>query len=236
MQRLEHESLPRRVADQIQSRIIEEHMVEGDRLPTEPALMALFGVSRTVVREAAALLTSRGLVEVRPRRGMTVRAPDGSGVAESLAAQLQLSRVSLDQLLEVRLTLESAMAQIAAVNRTEDDLGRLDENLTHMADLKTDRATTINLDISFHEAVADATHNPFFQMVIRPINDLLRTLYIDKVGYMSLRDTTVIEHRAIVDAIRASSPDEAVAATRTHLSRVSESVRDMISKSGGQWS
>ncbi len=211
-------------------------MVEGDRLPTEPALMALFGVSRTVVREAAALLTSRGLVEVRPRRGMTVRAPDGSGVAESLAAQLQLSRVSLDQLLEVRLTLESAMAQIAAVNRTEDDLGRLDENLTHMADLKTDRATTINLDISFHEAVADATHNPFFQMVIRPINDLLRTLYIDKVGYMSLRDTTVIEHRAIVDAIRASSPDEAVAATRTHLSRVSESVRDMISKSGGQWS
>ena len=104
MQKLEHESLPRRVADRLQSQIIEKRMGEGDRLPTEPELMALFGVSRTVVREAAALLVSRGLVDVKPRRGMTVRAPDGSGVAESLAAQLQMSRVSLDQLLEVRLT------------------------------------------------------------------------------------------------------------------------------------
>lgn len=233
MHKLEHESLPRRVADRLQSQIIEKRMGEGDRLPTEPELMALFGVSRTVVREAAALLVSRGLVDVKPRRGMTVRAPDGSGVAESLAAQLQMSRVSLDQLLEVRLTLESSMAQIAAANRTDGDLDRLDDNLALMADPATDREATVNLDIAFHEAIADATHNPFFQIVIRPINDLLRALYIDKVGYMSLRGTTVDEHRAIVEAIRESRPDEAVAATRAHLERVGESVRGMIASSGG---
>lgn len=233
MNKIEQESLPKKVADRLQAQIIDDRLEAGARLPTEPELMEQYGVSRTVVREAAALLVSRGLVEVRPRRGMTVREPDGTGVAESLAAQLQMSRVSLPQLLEVRLTLETAMARIAASNRTEEDIARLEANIAEMAAPNADRNNTIHLDIAFHEALAEATHNPFFLMVSRPINDLLRVLYIDKVGYMSLRDTTIAEHRAIVDAIRASDSVAADQATVQHLSRVGDSVKTMIASSGG---
>ena len=67
--------LPLWLADQV-----EEHMLEGDylvdaQLPTESALAARYGVSRQVVREAARLLEDRGLVNIRPGRGMTVAAP-----------------------------------------------------------------------------------------------------------------------------------------------------------------
>tara|TARA_B100001057_G_scaffold206276_1_gene207027 strand:+ start:6201 stop:6902 length:702 start_codon:yes stop_codon:yes gene_type:complete len=227
--KLTHSSLPKRLADSIQAQIISKDMGEGERLPTEPELMKSFGVSRTVVREAAALLMSRGIVEVRPRRGMTVKAPDGSGFAESLVAQLQMSRVSLDQLLEVRLMLESSMARIAAVNRTEDDLRLLDKNLSEMSS-SVDRDHTIELDLAFHEAIAAATHNPFFIMVARPINDLLRLLYHDKLGYMSLRETTVFEHRQIVESVRKKNRSGAEECTRKHLVRVANSFHKLIAE------
>ena len=68
MQKLDHSSLPKRLANSIQAQIINAGMCEGEKLPTEPELMKSFGVSRTVVREAAALLISRGLVGVVLRK------------------------------------------------------------------------------------------------------------------------------------------------------------------------
>lgn len=228
---IENERLSRTVADRLQTRIIDQQLKVGMKLPTEPELMKDFGVSRTVVREAAALLVSRGIVEVRPRRGMTVRAPDGHGVAESLIAQLQMNNVSLPQLLQVRLTLECAIASLAAAERTEEDLQKLQSNLELMAAPDIDRSRTIELDIAFHELLSAATHNPFFLIVTRPINELLRRLYIDKIGYMSLREKTCQEHRAIVVAISKRQPDVADRATREHLDRVGHSVEKLISES-----
>ena len=227
--KLHHSNMPERLAKRMQDQIIASEMREGDKLPTEPELMQSFGVSRTVVREAVAILISRGLVDVRPRRGMTVKAPDGSGVAESLVAQLQMSRVSLEQLLEVRLMLESSMAEIAAQNRNENDLCLLYSNVAEMSE-STDRDHTIELDVAFHEALAAATHNPFFLIVVKPINDLLRLLYNDKLGYMSLRETTVLEHGKIVKAVRERDPKKAKEATCKHLLRVGNSVKDLLTE------
>lgn len=223
--------LSRVVADRLQQKIICEHLSAGVKLPTEPELMNEFGVSRTVIREAAALLVSRGIVQVRPRRGMTVRAPDGVGIAESLTAQLQMSRVSFAQLLQVRLTLETAVARIAAGNWTEQDLVALEKNLAEMSESTIERERMVELDVEFHELLAHATHNPFFHIVSRPINELLRTLYIDKVGYLSMRERTLQEHRAIVSAVTHCNPEEADRATREHLNRVGASVERLLEES-----
>lgn len=228
MDRIETDRLSKTVADRLQEQIIRDRMALGQRLPTEPELMQAFGVSRTVVREATALLVSRGIVEVRPRRGLTVRAPDGQGLADSLVAQLRMSRVSLPQLLQVRVTLESAIARLAAASRSESDVAALRANLGEMRRTDLSRDAVVALDISFHDLLAAATHNPFFLLVTRPINALLRSLYVDRVGYMSLRQTTVAEHEAILAAVEAGDGDAADAATRSHLDRVGRSVAAMI--------
>lgn len=225
---IENHRLSKVVADRLQERILHSGLSVGMTLPTEPEVMEEFGVSRTVVREAAALLISRGLVEVRPRRGMTVRAPDGRGLADSLTAQLRMSRVSLPQLLRVRETLECAIARLAALDRTDDDLDGLRTNLRLMADPGLDRANTIELDMKFHELLSAATHNPFFLIVTRPINELLRNLYFDKIGYMSLRELTLAEHGAILDAIAAGNPDAADRATRDHIERIGNTVERLL--------
>ena len=228
MPRIHNERLSRTVADDIQQQIIKKKLSVGDQLPTEPKLMEEYGVSRTVIREAAACLVSRGVVDVRPRRGMTVRAPDGKGLAESLTAQLQMSDVSLPQLFEVRSVLETAIVKLAAQERTADDIAKLRENLRHMEFEDLSREDVLTVDIKFHDLLAAATHNPFFVLVSRPITELLYTLYIDRSGYMSFRSLTCLEHTEIVDTIDDGDVDGAIAAMKKHLDRVRTTSEKMM--------
>ncbi len=225
-----NERLSKTVADDLQQKIIRNKLKVGEQLPTEPRLMEEYGVSRTVIREAAACLVSRGVVDVRPRRGMTVRAPDGKGLAESLIAQLQMSKVSLPQLLHVRIVLETAMVRLAAEQRTAEDIERLRNNLTCMKAADLDRHEAIKVDLEFHDLLAAATHNPFFSLVSRPITELLYSIYINKSGYMSFQSLTASEHAAIVDAIEEKDAEDACLAMQQHLHRVGTTVEELLSE------
>ncbi|MEJ2134494.1 MAG: FadR/GntR family transcriptional regulator [Desulfofustis sp.] len=231
---LTNERLSKTVADDLQRKIIREKLKVGARLPTEPELMEEYGVSRTVVREAAACLVSRGVVDVRPRRGMTVREPDGKGLAETLVAQLQMSKVSLPQLLQVRSVLEAAIVELAAAQRTAEDLDRLHDNLESMKASDLDRHEAIKVDLEFHDLLAAATHNPFFTLVSRPITELLYSIYINKSGYMSFQSLTTAEHEAVVDAIVDKDPAGAVLAIQKHLDRVGTTVAELLSENQGE--
>ncbi len=231
---LTNERLSKTVAEDLQRKIIREKLKGGTRLPTEPELMEEYGVSRTVVREAAACLVSRGVVEVRPRRGMTVREPDGKGLAETLVAQLQMSKVSLPQLLQVRSVLEAAIVELAAAQRTPEDLDRLRDNLERMKAGDLDRHEAIKVDLEFHDLLAAATHNPFFTLVSRPITELLYSIYINKSGYMSFQSLTAAEHEAVVEAIVDKDPAGAVLAIQKHLDRVGATVAELLSENQGE--
>lgn len=232
MPQLTNERFSKKVADDLQQKIIGEGLKVGDRLPTEPKLMEEYGVSRTVIREAAAILVSRGVVDVRPRRGMTVRAPDGKGLAESLIAQLQMSKVSFPQLLQVRLVLETAIVELAAEKRTEEDIARLKDNLERMQAANLEAHEALNIDLEFHELLAAATHNPFFTLVSRPITELLYSLYVDQSGYMSLQPLTFAEHQAVIDSLVNKDREAAALAMQKHLERVGTTVAELLSETG----
>lgn len=228
MPQLINERISKRIADDLQQQIIGDGLKVGDQLPTEPTLMEEYGVSRTVIREAAAILISRGVVDVRPRRGMTVRAPDGKGLAELLSAQLQMSKVSFSQLLQVRLILETAIAKLAAEKRTEEDIARLKDNLERMQATNLDVNQVLSIDLEFHELLADATHNPFFNLVSRPTTALLYSLYINQSGYMSLLSFTLAEHQAVIDSVVNKDPEAAALAMQKHLGRVGTIVSEKL--------
>lgn len=230
MPQLTNERLSKKVADDLQRKIISSELKDGDRLPTEPELMEEYGVSRTVIREAAAFLVSRGVVDVRPRRGMTVRALDGKGLAESLIAHLQMSKVSLPQLLHVRSVLETAIVELAAEKRTEEDIARLNDNLERMQAANLEAHQALKIDLEFHELLAAATHNPFFTLFSRPITELLYSLYVDQSGYMSSQPLTFAEHRAVIDSVVDKDPEAAALAMQRHLDRVGTTVAELLSE------
>ena len=146
--------LPVWLADQI-----EEHMLAVDylvdaQLPTETALSENYGVSRQVVREAARLLEDRGLVTIRPGRGMTVAAPGVDTIVRRYRSLLRRDRASFVQLMQVRRMMEVDMTALAALNRIDADLERMDAALAQARDHLDDYAACLNADLTFHLAVA----------------------------------------------------------------------------------
>ena len=122
------------VAEQIQEWILSGKIEVGSQLAPERELVEMFGVSRIVIREAARVLAGRGLLSVEPGRGSFVQRPEPEAAADSISALLQARRDTEENLHEVRLPLEIAMAGLAAGRATPDRLQKMRAALEEMDD------------------------------------------------------------------------------------------------------
>src|SRR5437773_2816492 len=125
------------VAEQIEKRILDGELRNGDRLPPERDLAEQFHVSRTAVREAMKILAQKGLIEMRPGRGTIVI--DGAHEAMQhsigLVMKLKLGEVGgSDNLVEVREILETEIAALAAARATDRDIAAMRECVKVMED------------------------------------------------------------------------------------------------------
>ena len=218
------------IADRLQDHILKNELAPGTSLPTEFELMKQFGVGRSAVREAAKVLVQRGLVDVRPGKGMTVSAPLGDSVTKQLITHLRMSQASPAQLFEVRELLETAIARSAAIHRTEEDLVAL-RRILHEADLAPENPDTyMQLDLGFHQELARATKNPFYVLVVSAIFLLLRDPSLAPLRYSTNRKLTQAEHREIVAALESGDADEAAIAGVRHLKRVRRSMEEVLAE------
>jgi DNA-binding FadR family transcriptional regulator len=214
METVERRPLAQQVVERLRALLGGEEFPVGARLPTEPELMARFGVGRSTVREAVRVLAHLGLVEVRQGDGTYVRAAAQEGDAEPLAARLRRARLA--EVYQVRGILEPAVAELAAANRDEDDLARLralldQEDAARAAGNAADR---IEAALAFHRALADATHNRVLADLYRAISPVLAELADapEAQAAMSHRCGEGI-HRAVLAAVEAGAADQARAIT-----------------------
>jgi GntR family transcriptional repressor for pyruvate dehydrogenase complex len=212
--------LPEAMADHLQSDIVTGQFPVGHRLPTELELAKRYDVSRTVVREAARLLVQRGVVTVRPGRGMAVAKFDGQFIAEQYALLMGASAGTFDQLLGLRLVLEVEMSALAAMHPRVDVLAEMQATITRGEVSTSSRLDFLESDLAFHELLAQASGNPFFNLVALPINEFLKRTYRDRQSYPSDPKSTLAEHRDIVAAIGAGDSARARVATEGHLRRL----------------
>ena len=213
------EHLPSRIAAEIGQEIAEGRIPPGQKLPTEHLLAASFGVSRSVVREAIAQLRNEGLIETRQgvgvfatelQRRQSIRIDSGPVV----------DRESFRSLFQVRLTLETETARLAAHNRSVEDLVRIDDALLRMTGADKWTESGIVADLGFHKAIAAATGNEYYFQFVSIIAERIH-LTINaaraKTALNTIVKVTIAEHEAIRDAIVASVPVAASTAMRQHL-------------------
>src|ERR1700742_5229418 len=124
--------LPTLLASSLSREIAQGRLRPGDRLPTEHALSATFGVSRNVVREAIAKLRSEGRVWSQQGRGAFV-ADTNNPTALSIHRDALQKGDAFRSLFELRGILEVHAAALAARRRAKDDLARMQEALADMA-------------------------------------------------------------------------------------------------------
>jgi GntR family transcriptional regulator, transcriptional repressor for pyruvate dehydrogenase complex len=210
------------VAERIAERILTGEVAAGDTLPPERELCREFGVSRTVIREAIRSLSGKGLVEAVGGSGVRVLTVDAATVGESLRNLLRSSDVDYAKVDEVRRAIEIAAAGVAAARRTPEDVARADGELRRMRDRIDDLEECVQADLAFHRAIADATRNELYSMLLdslgAPLADVRRTNL--GRGGIARRRRIIAAHRRILDAVAAGDADGARTAMEAHLDEV----------------
>jgi len=213
------DNLADEIAQQLRDRILKETLGPGQRLPTEQALGAQFGVSRNVVREAIARLKLTGLVETRHGVGTFVKRDLNNRPFEPEKDDL-LEFKQLIDVYRLRVEIESGAAALAATHRTTAQLEALKEALKQDDHAPDDWEAGANSAVDFHLAVAQSSNNPYFVRIMghvsSVIRDAVRTLRFRSSG-TSRVEAVREEHQRIVDAIEKQDANAARQAMRDHL-------------------
>ncbi|MFM2178662.1 MAG: hypothetical protein RL015_2760 [Verrucomicrobiota bacterium] len=185
------------------------------RLPTERDMSAQFGVSRSVVREAAKRLELQGLLEIRQGSGMTVVDKLHKPLSSAVHMLVPDEKQRLFQLTEVRFALEPENARLAAERATAADLKKIKaahERLEQSQDVETQ----VLADMEFHCLIAEASGNKIGSLLMQSLSDLLQNSLSH--GYrLVTKDQAVGDHREIFDALVHGHGDAAAAAMKNHL-------------------
>ena len=242
VQRRRPRTLALGLVDSLGERIRDGRLPAGAKLPTEAAIMAEFGVSRTVVREAISKLQAAGLVDTRHGVGSFVQAlvaPGAEGQAFRIAPAQHATLRDVVAVLELRIGIETEAACLAAQRRSSADLAAMRSALDAMAQAVEAGGSAVAADFQFHLAVTQATQNHHFAQLMAALGEsviprarldgaaAVAGLAADQPQPLDAQRQTYlrrvqVEHESIFDAIAAQDADAARAAMRTHLANSRE--------------
>jgi DNA-binding FadR family transcriptional regulator len=196
------------------------HLAPGDQLPSETALATQLGVSRTVVREAFGSMAALRLIDVGTGRRARVSAIDRSVLALVLDHAVHTDQISVQQILDVRRTIELRTAALAALRRDAADAARITALAVAMRADFADAQRVMEHDIAFHETIARTSKNPMFALIVGSFHVVTRQTW--PVGWNSRANDAerwhMIEgHEAIAAAVATGDPRAAGSAMAAHF-------------------
>ena len=223
------------VIDTLRERINSGEYRAGGKLPTESQMTAIFGVSRTVVREAIAALAADGMVQARQGAGVFV-ATNAANPFNAIGLE-KSNKISVAlNVLEVRMGIEIEAAGLAAMRRRASQDAAIQEAWNEFDRLLKLGIPTGKTDFAFHRAIAAATNNPFYIEVLDGLGS--RTIPCDIASPWGTESVLTYEyqvglqseHHDILLAISAQDATGAREAMRQHLSLSQERYRARLRK------
>lgn len=208
-------NLPQKLADDILSLIVSNHMQPGEKLPNETILSEKLNAGRSSVREAMKLLVSRNIIEVRQGSGTYISSRMGMSDDPLGLVLLGDNPKLVYDLIQIRILVEPAIAAMAASSATESDIREI-YRLCEEAEKKFRAGEDFTeADISFHQAIARSSNNLVAPRLTSVINRTVESA-AKMARNKSLEDAFMI-HRDIADAIAAHDQAEAQDAMLLHL-------------------
>lgn len=201
----------------------------GASLPSERQLCEMFGVSRVSVREALVGLEAMNLISIQHGRGAFVTESVHDQYSGSFTRYLQLHRKEMIEMLKVRRALDELAAEevalmarpeaIAAIVEARDDFEKAAASGDHRAASDRDR--------EFHLRIADNVDGELLPRLIHESNNILGEGRLATFSHEGQLSQSVVEHRAIVDAIAAGDANAARVAVSAHMARLLEWVESL---------
>jgi DNA-binding FadR family transcriptional regulator len=208
---------------------------DGLSFPTEAALTAQNGVSHTVTREAVKMLTAKGLLSARPRRGTIIEPTSSWNLFDRDVLRWLLERKFslelLKQFTQLRVVIEPEAAALAAQHATREELAMIADQLARMVAAEQGLEDTLEADIGFHVAILRASGNPFFDQFRDVVGTALR-FSIRFTNRERGHTANIADHRRVQDAIVRRNSEAARDAMRALISGVLELIHDREAQAG----
>lgn len=206
--------------------VLRGELAENRKLPTEVELANLYAVSRATIREALSRLRSEGIVVSRRGSGNYIqRVP-----SQQARPHPQIKSIhDIERYYAFRLCVEVGAAEAASAARDDADIDIMRAAYLALNGAQHDGATGVDEDLALHMAIARASHNPFFistiEYALSPIRQCMELAQnLGRPHGAERIDAIDDEHRAIVDAIVAGSPERAGKAMRLHIENAKQRI------------
>jgi len=210
-------SISEEIAQQIMDLISRGDLKPGQRLPSERELCKNFGAGRSSLREALRCLSIMGVLNARVGEGTSVALDGGKFLGKIVEWRLITEKHDIENLLEVRIALESVAAAKVATFASKEDIAKIEDLIEKMGASANDAKRFAALDLEFHITLAKASENALLFDLISMIRGQLvrglsKVLLLPHALTLSLK-----EHTAIAQAIKKGNPEGAQKAMQAHL-------------------
>ncbi len=181
----------------------------GDKLPSESYFARELNKSRTVVREAFRSLAALNLIKLNAGKRAEVAALDYSTISPVIEHGIHTEQISVQQVYDVRRTIEMRTATLAALRRTDEQAETILFHARSMTLHKNEPELIMSHDIAFHQNIALASCNPIFALIIGAFEGVTKLTW--PVGWKSRESTQKQEfmlyvHLNIAEAIQRGNP------------------------------
>ena len=218
---------PARLATAVLSTLVDKivggELLPESSLPTESALCEIFGVSRTVIREALKLLEAKGLVRVRQGQGTTVGPTEQWDLLDPLILDAAMHYADtfeiLDDVVDVRVGLECQMIRRAAELMTDAQLAELKDALMSLEKLLDEPEKYQDAEGEYHDLILRGSGNRLGRSIIRSIHPRARINFRYRGAGVNA-DHMLMSHRghtALYERLAAHDPDGAAEVMREHI-------------------
>lgn len=215
-----------RVIDAVKKMIIENNFKSGDKFYSENELTKKLEVSRSSVREAIKILEATGYVSVKHGKGIYI-ADSIQNEFEAFSNWLRTNEDSIFDHFEVRLIIDPKAAACSARKADLNDIEKLEKACKEFSEQKENGSvgSLIKCDENFHEILSKSTKNTTLYFIMKAMTKSLPEGWISSLHVPGRIEKTILEHKAIIDAIKERNPEKAEKAMIEHLSNAVEDIK-----------
>lgn len=233
MTRIRRDALSDQVVQQIGEWILTGKFVAGEILPSEQALSDQFEVSKTVVREAMKVLSSKGLLSIRQGIGTTVSPKERWQPFDPLVLRYTQGGTNFYDLIQLRQIIEPEVAAMASKHNENQAFLQLLHDLSEKGGQVQTVEDHVHFDVSFHQALADATGNQLLVIMMNSIGQFLRASRQALFHVPGALERSVNYHREIYEAVARGDEEASRDAMKRHLVQVVSDYEALVESNHG---
>lgn len=213
------------VAKQILNVVKRGEWKPGEKIPGEVELSKSFQVSRNCMREALKALELSGIIKSKPGRGTFLREDALRNIGKLELLWVLREDNSLEELMEIRISIESHLTYLAAEHATKEDIEKLKKSLEKVKDSVESKSYSMDIGIEFHMLISEISNN---RILIKFLNSIRDELLVQRGAliFEHLSEEELLrefeEHEKIFEYIKNHQPQKAREAMYKHLNNVLE--------------